>query len=454
MPDESHPGTDRSERRRDRHAGARRRPRRLRPQRPTHGRVHALGRGAAAAARQDAQVPVDRAAPDRGRRGRPVLPEGRRGRGAGPRRRARRAGQQRGRRRARSCGGWPRWPPRRPSACASTRRSRSTRASQAAVEFGVDAGRAGRDRVGMGRCGVAPGAAGARSRPAHRAGARPRIPRPAGLSGQRAAPAHRAGARARDRRGGRGGAPDRRGAGAGRPALHLRQRRRHRHLPPRDRQRPVERAPGRLLRLHGHRVRADRRSRRRPLHRVRAQPVRAGDRDERAGGGPRRRRRGVEVVQRRARRALGARPRRRRGRRRVRRARQAAARPAGRPDAPRRQGDADSRPLRSDRQPARLVRRQSGAAGSRRCGRSPRAARAAERRSRRRRRHEFEREESHGRATAHRCAGIPPPAAAGQDLDRADQEPHQPARPRARVFAGRGRGLRRDRRRSARGAAR
>ena len=108
-----------------------------------------------------------------------------------------------------------------------------------------------------------------------------------------------------------------------RPALCDRHRRRHRHVPSRGGERRLQRAAGRLIRLHGYRLRADRRRGRRALPRVRAQPVRARLGDERAGARPRHRRRGAQILQRREGPALGARPPRARGRRRLRRARQA-----------------------------------------------------------------------------------------------------------------------------------
>ena len=53
-----------------------------------------------------------------------------------------------------------------------------------------------------------------------------------------------------------------------------------------------------------------------------------------------------------------------------------------------------------------------------------------------------------GRATERTGPRLPPPADAGEDRDRADQAARQPARPGARLFARRRRGLPRDRGRS------
>ena len=73
-----------------------------------HGRAGRRGRPRLSAPCQDPQVAPDRAPADRARRGRHLLPEGRRGRGHGPRRRARCPGQQPGGRRDQA------GPPRRP----------------------------------------------------------------------------------------------------------------------------------------------------------------------------------------------------------------------------------------------------------------------------------------------------------------------------------------------------
>ena len=89
--------------------------------------------------------------------------------------------------------------------------------------------------------------------------------------------------------------------------LRDRGRRRHRHLRVRGGERRLQRAAGRLIRVHGHRLRQDRQQGRRALHRVRAQPVRARLGDQHADGGSRDRRCGPEVLQRRERPALGAR---------------------------------------------------------------------------------------------------------------------------------------------------
>ena len=88
-------------RRRDRHAGPRRRPGRLRAQPGPDGRLARRHARAPPRPRQDPQVPGRRAPPDRAGRGRVVLPEGERGRGDGLRRRPERPRVERGGRRAR-----------------------------------------------------------------------------------------------------------------------------------------------------------------------------------------------------------------------------------------------------------------------------------------------------------------------------------------------------------------
>src|SRR6185312_10227389 len=62
---ERHPCTSRRTARRDRHARADRRSRRIRIQRDQHGCDRAAGRRAPAPAREDAQMSDDRVAPDR-----------------------------------------------------------------------------------------------------------------------------------------------------------------------------------------------------------------------------------------------------------------------------------------------------------------------------------------------------------------------------------------------------
>ena len=124
--------------RRDRHAGADRRSRRLRAQSSTSWRTFA--RSAGVRLRPHAKThkcPTIALKQIAAGRGRPVLPEGRRGRSAGARRRARRAGQQRGRRHGEaSPAGGARRATRR-SRCASIRREQVDAASRAATEFGV-----------------------------------------------------------------------------------------------------------------------------------------------------------------------------------------------------------------------------------------------------------------------------------------------------------------------------
>ena len=184
--------------RRHRHAGAGRRPRRLRSQHREDGGVRARDRRAPAPARQDAQIARDRAAADRARRGRSVLPEGRRGGSAGARRREGRAGQQPGRRRAQAAPAGRARADATIALCfdaaeqvdaasrgrAGLRRRRSARWSRSSRHAAL------RRRAGQG---------GGGARAPHRRRAGPEIPRAAGLSRPRAASADASAARPGDR---------------------------------------------------------------------------------------------------------------------------------------------------------------------------------------------------------------------------------------------------------------
>ena len=190
-----------------------------------------------------------------------------RGRGAGLGRHPRHPGQQPGggRRQAGPAGRAGRASPR--SRSASTTPRQVGEIAAAAEAAGV------RIRVlveidcGAGRCGVAPGPA---ARGAGRADRRqPASPlrRAAELPRQRPAQAHARRARGGDRPCRRGHPPHGGAIEPARPGLRHRRRRRHRHLRAGGGERRLYGDPGRLLRLHGCRLRPQRQPRRRSASR-------------------------------------------------------------------------------------------------------------------------------------------------------------------------------------------
>ena len=207
-----------------------------------------------------------------------------------------------------SCAGWPRWRRTRPSPCVSTRPKQVDAASRAAREAGVELGGLVEIEVGMQRCGIAPGqpAADLARRIAHAPGLRFR-----GLQAYHGAAQHLPALAERERA--IAGAANAvrttidalqasglacelvSGAGTGTYRI--------------EGSSGVwnELQAGSYLFMDTDYARIGD-NRRRTLQRLRAQPVRARDGDERARSGPRDRRRRAEIVQRGEGSALGPRP--------------------------------------------------------------------------------------------------------------------------------------------------
>jgi D-serine deaminase-like pyridoxal phosphate-dependent protein len=150
-------------------------------------------------------------------------------------------------------------------------------ASRAAREAGVELAGLVEIEVGMQRCGIAPGqpAADLARRIAH-AGLRSAATYHAPPSTCPRWPSAR-----RDRGSGECRANDDRRIAEIRTRVRTRQRRGDGDLPDRGQQRRLERIAGGIVFVHGHRLRPDRRPPWRALPRLRAQPLRARDSDER-----------------------------------------------------------------------------------------------------------------------------------------------------------------------------
>ena len=116
--------------------------------------------------------------------------------------------------------------------------------------------------VGAHRCGVAPGARGPCARRRHRPRARAALSRPAGVPGRGAAPARARSARAAIAEAAAARATDARTDRRRRHRVRPRDRRRHRHVAARTRFGRLRRAATGLLRVHGRRLRTQRRRRR------------------------------------------------------------------------------------------------------------------------------------------------------------------------------------------------